>query len=766
MANFSADTIHYPGTYLAGGYNRLNTEIAGKIITNEDLVNMPNWLLLNFKIEDGDWFDLSQVEIRFYRQELDIKSGVLHRTVRFIDKGGRETRILERRLVHMEQRHLAALEMVIDPVNWSGSLEVRSALDGNIINDGVERYRELSSQHLEILEAKEIDNETTPLKIRTKQSELVVALASRVMLYLNNEPATFEKTVSKDHGCITQYFRTDISKGERLVIEKVISLFTSRDNAISECALEAELCVTDVERFSTLLQIHAHEWKGIWRKLEVELELEDPKENYYTQRILRLYAFHLLQTTSKHTIDLDVGMPARGWHGEAYRGHIFWDELMIFPFLNYRFPHITRSLLLYRYRRLNEARYAANTLGYKGAMYPWQSGSNGKEETQLIHFNPRSERWIADNSHLQRHINSAIVYNIWQYYQVTGDLEFLSFYGAEMILEIARFWSSIATYNKDLDKYEILGIMGPDEYHDGYPGSEIPGVNNNAYTNIMAVFVINKALQLSDLLSEERYTELYKKLQIQKAETERWEEIRHKMRVVFHDDGIISQFEGYEDLKEFSWKKYKEKYQNIQRLDRIMEAEEDSVNHYKASKQADVLMLFYLFSEKELTALLGQLGYNFEGEMIPQNIKYYSDRTSSGSSLSRVIHAWVTARLNGDASWKEFKEALKVDISDIQGGTTLEGIHTAAMAGCSDLIQRCYTGMEVREDTLILNPILPKELKKIKLHLHYRGQWLDMEISSHKLSVHVLPSMMKPINIEVKDIAFILNSGETKEIEY
>ncbi len=766
MANFSADNIHYPGTYLAGGYNRLKTEIAGKIVKNESLVNMPNWLLLNFRIEDEDWFDLSQVEIRFYRQELDIKNGILHRIIRFVDKEGRETRMLERRLVHMEQKHLAALEMIVDPVNWSGRLEVRSALDGEIKNDGVERYKGLSNRHLEILETKEIDKETTLLEIRTNQSKLVVAFAARVMLYRNKESTTFEKTVSKDHGCIAQHFVADLTKGERLVIEKVVSLFTARDHAISECALEAKLRVADVGRFSTLLQTHALEWKRIWYRFEIELGLEDPKENYYAQRILRLYAFHLLQTASKHTVDLDVGMPARGWHGEAYRGHIFWDELIIFPFLNYRLPQITRSLILYRYRRLTEARRTARALDYKGAMYPWQSGSNGKEESQLIHFNPRSERWIADNSHLQRHINSAIVYNIWQYYQVTGDLEFLSFYGAEMILEIARFWSSIATYNKELDRYEILGVMGPDEYHDGYPGIEIPGIDNNAYTNIMAVFVINKALQLPELLSEERYGELYEKLQVQKAETLRWEEISRKMRVVFHDDGIISQFEGYEDLEELDWKKYREKYQNIRRLDRILEAEEDSVNRYKASKQADVLMLFYLFSAEELTGLFGQLGYDFEYETIPKNIKYYTGRTSNGSSLSRVIHSWVCARLNRDVSWREFTEALKVDISDIQGGTTPEGIHLGAMAGCSDIIQRCYTGLEAREDTLILNPLLPEELKKIKLHLHYRGLWLDLEISSHKLCIHALPSGVKPIKIEVKGRAFVLDAGETKEVEY
>ena len=137
--------------------------------------------------------------------------------------------------------------------------------------------------------------------------------------------------------------------------------------------------------------------------------------------------FHLLQAVSPNSIGLDIGVPARGWTGEAYQGHIFWDELFIFPFLNYRMPEITRSLLMYRYRRLGEARAAASGAGYQGAMFPWQSGSDGQEETQELNLNPRSQRWVPDNSYLQRHVGSAIAYNVWQYFQVTHDVEFLQF---------------------------------------------------------------------------------------------------------------------------------------------------------------------------------------------------------------------------------------------------------------------------------------------------------------------------------------------------
>jgi alpha,alpha-trehalase len=380
--------------------------------------------------------------------------------------------------------------------------------------------------------------------------------------------------------------------------------------------------------------------------------------------IVHLYIFHLLQCTSMNTMnmDLDVGVPSRGWHGEAYRGHIFWDELFIFPMINWRLPEITRKLLMYRYRRLEAARENARQAGYRGAMFPWQSGSNGREESQKVHLNPKSGRWNPDNSHLQRHVNAALAYNLYQYFQVTHDMEFMAFYGAEMMLEIARFWASIAEYNTELDRYEILGVMGPDEYHDAYPDAERAGLNNNAYTNIMAVWVLNRAREILDLLPKDVRREMCGKLEISAEEFRLWEDISRKMRVVFHDNGIISQFEGYDQLEEFDWEGYREKYDDIQRLDRILEAEENTPNRYKASKQADVLMLFYLLSAEELEEIFEQLGYTFEYETIPKNIDYYLQRTSHGSTLSRVVHSWVLARSDRARSWKLFCEALQSDV--------------------------------------------------------------------------------------------------------
>lgn len=759
-----SDETHYPGTYIAGGYNRLKTKIGSREIKNEDLVNFPNCLSLKFKIQEGTWFNIDETTILSFRQELDMQDGLLHKLIHFSDVKGRETRVIERRFVSMENKHIALIELTITPINWEGTIEVESGIDGNVKNEGVARYRALSNVHLKCIE-KELDSNMIFLKMETLQSNNTVSMASTTNLFLNNDPLFAKSILIEKDSYIAKHFIVEsISPKDHLTIEKSVSLYTSKDKAISNCYLEARLALENIERFENLLHRHKVAWKYLWKYFDINLKLKDIKKDYFVKRVLHLYTYHLLQTASVHSIDLDVGIPARGWHGEAYRGHIFWDEIFIFPFFNYRLPQITRSLILYRYRRLSEARRAAKSYGYKGAMYPWQSGSNGKEETQMIHLNPASNRWLDDNTHLQRHINSAIVYNIWQYYQVTGDNEFLSFYGAEMILEIARFWSSIATYNNSDDRYEILGVIGPDEYHDAYPKSQSPGINNNAYTNIMAVFVLNKAIALQNILSPMHFEELCEKLQLEKTEITRWEDIRRKMKIHFHNENIISQFEGYENLRELDWDFYRKKYDNIQRLDRILEAEDDSVNNYKASKQADALMLFYLFSDEELKELFHQLGYKFSKTMLQKNVDYYLQRTSSGSSLSKVVHAWVSTRINKKESWQFFNEALLTDIADVQGETTPEGVHIGAMAGSIDIIQRCYTGLEARDNILYLNPTLPKELENIELKLQYRGLWLKIKIYHHRVVIETETSIAEAIRVNIKGEKFTIQSGDTKDI--
>ena len=755
----AAGDVHYPGTYVAGLYNRLVTEVAGRDIVNEDLVNVPNWLYFRFRIGDGSWLTLEDAEVDDYRQELDLRQGVLTRIFVLTDPEGRRTRIAQRRFVHMGNPHAAGLQTTFLPENWSGSMHVESGLDGRIINAGVARYRKLNSRHLEPVEAEFLNNDSMYLEVETTQSRVRVAIAARTVVRLDGERPETHPTQIEEPGFVAQAYDFDVVEGVPTTVDKVIALFTSRDHGISEAGRAARTWVDRLGSFDELLESHALAWDLLWRRFSLDTGADD-----YEAMVLNLHSFHLLQTVSKHTIDLDVGVPARGWHGEAYRGHIFWDELFIFPYLNLHLPELTKALLLYRFRRLPEARWAAKAEGLDGALYPWQSGSTGREESQVVHLNPKSGRWLRDNSHLQRHINIAVAYNTWQYYQTTADVAFLAHGGAEMMIEIARLMASLATYNRAIDRYEILGVMGPDEYHDAYPDADEPGLNNNAYTNVMAAWILSRAIEALVLLPDFRSNELIDKLHIQSEELVRWDEISRKLKVAFHDDGIISQFDGYGDLEEFDWIGYAEQYADIQRLDRILEAEGDSPNRYKLSKQADVLMLFYLLSNDELKSVFERLGYEIDSDGIQRNIDYYDQRTSHGSTLSRIVNAWVLARSDRERSWSFFKGALLSDVTDIQGGTTPEGIHLGAMAGTVDLVQRGFTGIETREDTLWLDPAIPDELGELRFEIRYRGQVLDFHITPDHLSVTTRPSEAQPIRVGIRDRVIEVPAGTTETV--
>ncbi len=750
-----ADEVNYPGTYLAGLYNRADTEVAGRTIVNEDLVNVPNWLPLEFRVAGREWFDVERAEVLDHRLELDMRRGTLTRHLHWQEPDGRRTRVAQRRFVSMHNEHLAGLETTFTAENWSGRLEVRSGIDGRVVNCGVKRYRDLNSVHLELLGAAEVDSETVDLQVETTQSHVRIAVAARTRLLREGRITEVDRHLFHEPGFIGHALTLELEEGHPATVEKVVALYTSRDRAVSESRAEARLTVMGAEGYVALQSRHEAAWNSLWNRFDIELDVANAR----TETVLHLHIFHLLQTVSPHTINLDVGVPARGWHGEAYRGHIFWDELFIFPFLNYQQPVLARSLLDYRHARLNTARAAARLAGYEGAMFPWQSGSNGNEETQEVHLNPQSGRWLPDHSHLQRHVNIAIAYNVWQHYQVTGSVEFLRFTGTEMLIEIARFWASMTTWNQQQERYEILGVMGPDEYHDAYPDSDQPGLNNNTYTNVMAVWVLQRALDALEILPPHYRLELIDELTIRDNELARWLDITRKMRVVFHSDGVLTQFERYEDLREFDWEGYREKYGNIQRLDRLLEAEGDSPNNYKLAKQADVLMLLFLLSRDELRDLLKNLGYQVSDDQLDRTVTYHLEHTSHGSTLSGVVSAWVLARHEPEQAWQFLLGALESDVADVQGGTTAEGIHLGAMAGTVDIVLRCLTGMQARGEVLRFDPALPPEVKELKFSVHYRGHRVDVALGVDHMEVQSRPGGAPPIKVLVQDVVIELRPG-------
>lgn len=743
---------HSPGTYLAGYYNRLTDEVDGRIVQNESLVNLPDWLPLTVAVNDGPWLTPDNSDVLEHTAELDLRRGVLTRSFRLRDADGRVVAGVERRFASMADPHLAGQSLTVTAENWSGQLRVATTISGEVRNSGVERYRKLSGDHLTGIEPS-VHGEILLVAATTRQSRSRIAVASRTGAGSNDNWRESSSATS-----VSRELVVPMSAGQVVTVEKVAAIYGSRDVGISEPVAAALTALKAAPGFDELLDAHVLAWSQLWRRFDVDVT--EPADGM--RAAVRLNLFHLLQSVSPHCADIDAGVPARGLHGEAYRGHIFWDELFVFPVLTLRAPALTRALLGYRHRRLPAARRAAREAGYRGAMYPWQSGSDGREESQRLHLNPLSGRWTEDATFRQRHVGLAVAYTMWQYVETTGDQDFLVDHGAEVIVEVARFFASLAEYDKARDRYVIRGVVGPDEFHTGYPDRPAEGIDNNAYTNVMAAWLLGIAARALDALPAWRRTELTEKLGLQPQELNHWDDLTRRMYVPFHDDGVISQFEGYGDLAELDWQHYRDQYGDIRRMDRILEAEGRDVTSYQVSKQADVLMLLYLLPRQELHDVMDRLGYPLSAAIIRRTVDYYLTRTCHGSSLSAIVHAWGLTSLDPDRALSFLHEAVHSDLGDaMQTSTTAEGIHLAAMAGSVDLIQRCFTGLSVSRDVLRFRPRWPSGLGVLRMPLWYHEYRLTVEVSAAGLVVSVDQGPGRGVTIRCFGHTRLLRPGET-----
>ncbi|NTW26097.1 MAG: HAD-IA family hydrolase, partial [Lentimicrobium sp.] len=441
MEETDSNQVNSPGTYIAGLYNRLSSKVGDRLVENEDFVNAPNWLPINFRIDDGEWFDFNKAEFVDFNKHLDFRTGVFSRRIVVKDSHGRLTEVVSNRLASMADPHLASLSYSVKPLNYTGEITMKSGINGDIINDGVERYKQLNQQHLRHKQQGARDNMIW-VSVDTTQSEVNIVEAANHRVFLDGKALDIKGTASLNQAKAYLQFKTKVTEGVELKLEKFVSIYTSKHDDVADPLASALKSAAENQPFEKVLKESALAWKKLWETIDVQVE-----GNRTDQKLLRLHLYHLMVSASHHNATIDASFTARGLHGEAYRGHIFWDELFILPLYNLHLPEAAKATLMYRYNRLPKAREYAKEYGFSGAMFPWQSGSDGREETQVVHLNPLNGEWGDDYSSLQRHVSLAIAYDVWEYYHTTGDLEFLKKFGAEMFLDICRFWAGKSELN-------------------------------------------------------------------------------------------------------------------------------------------------------------------------------------------------------------------------------------------------------------------------------------------------------------------------------
>ncbi|WP_160937752.1 glycoside hydrolase family 65 protein [Teichococcus coralli] len=718
----AADGTHYPGTYRAGLYDRLTDRIEGEEAANESVPNLPNWLPLTFRIADGEgWFRFGRMELLDYRHALDMRHGLTCRMLRLRDASGRITRLRELRLVSMARPHLAALRLELTPENWSGAVAFHGGIDGGVANTNVASDRRHDGRHLTEQQGERAAPGLLLLRARTRQSRIGIGIATRTTLEAG---ATFATSAALPFG-IAESLGATAWEGEALAVEKVAAIRCDLDGAADEPGTAALAELRAAPGFAAL----AVEQAAAWAPLRASIGLRAARAPL--DRALGFHGFHLLQTASPHAAAMDAGFPARGWQ-EAYRGQIFWEDCLVLPFLELRFPATARAALLYRWRRLEAARQAARLLGYRGAMFPWRSARDGSEQTPRFQFNDLSGGWTRDHTHLERHVGAAIAQAAWRYVLASGDEAFLEAHGAELILEIARFWASIARHDPSTGRYHIRGVVGPDEYHLRYPGAAQPGIDDNAYTNVMAARSLTLAPAVLERLSPARRAALCRQLRLGTEELAGWDHISRRIALPFRQDGTIDQFAGFERLRPFDIGGFMAAHPG-QRVDHVLAARGDSVDAYAVAKQADLLMLPHTLPHGELQRLLAHLGHAMDDTLLRRTLEVHLPHHMHDSSLSRAACAGALARLDPARSWSFFRHMLRSDPEQAASSSTAEGAHLGAMACAIDVLQRHYLGLRVQADALALDPAPPSQLGPVRMRFRCRFGMFELHWSGEAL---------------------------------
>eukprot|EP01065_Artemidia_motanka_P007287 TRINITY_DN13600_c0_g1_i1.p1 TRINITY_DN13600_c0_g1~~TRINITY_DN13600_c0_g1_i1.p1 ORF type:complete len:1420 (+),score=490.18 TRINITY_DN13600_c0_g1_i1:73-4332(+) len=760
----------YAGCYLAGVYNCSPSTVRGLEIHNSDLVNCPDWTAMRLRIGDDDWVDPTKQNVLEYTSGVDMRTAQTERYLTFEDAAGRRTNIKSARIASMASMHQGGMVFTVKALNYSEPITIRSSIEGDVRNRGVERYSGLNDKHLRVKKVGSLPSgvvyvvsETTGLR-----SPVEICTAAKHTVAVNDrdaEPAARRFECGSYDAAEVFVFKGTL--GVSYAVEKLVTIFTSRDAEAGGRTPfdEATTMAAQQQSFNAFATPHRMKWSSLWDRMD--MQLHGDRRTWLLQKMARLHLYHLLSSCSPNNVGLDAGLTARGLTGENHRGHVFWDEAFCFPVLVATNPEVAKAHLMYRTNRTAAAKAHAKQHGCTGAMVPWQTSDSGGEDTQIVKYNPMSQKWDPDMSRRQRHVGIAVFLDGWRYFEATRDTSFLEGDLGELMLEIARFFADLARLDPADGKFHIAGVMGPDEYHEEV-NCRGGGVVDNAYTNIMVVWMLTKALDIArgNLLSESGRSSLVRRIGLTAEELKKWEAVSGALALHVHADGRIEQFQGWAGLADLDWDGYRQKYENLQRLDRILRAEGKRPDDFKIVKQPDLLMAFYFLSLEEVGGILKKMGVTQSTiEVLRQNYDYYVPLTTAGSALAFTVHARLAKLLGREESQAEWMmEAVNGDVFGQRSadGAATEGVHLGVMAGTIDLMVASTLGLRIVSDSLYeLRPQLLPSCTGCSFNRLIRGCWFNFEISRQDVTI----SMQGPADwssSEVPELHFALGDSTVK----
>jgi trehalose/maltose hydrolase-like predicted phosphorylase len=698
-----------PATFLAGVFNTPTTPQAPELEEPvPELVVCPNPYRLEMRVEGAE-LNLATAELVEMRRILDLRQGVTVREWRMRDGEGRITRLRSLRAASLADRHIQLYALEVTPENYSAALGIALGIAGDVTN-------EYAAQHLAVTNASS-NAAGEELSARTLQSGYALHYHGHSVFHSPDATVTVLPSADATYaGCAWTFAA---NQGQTYRLERVVRITTSRDGIdgapsptqnspavfrVAPPQRTEEGGSISEKSFSTHLVDHISAWAARWASCDIEIAGDDA-----LQRQVRFALYHLVGAA--HAGDERASVGARALTGERYRGHVFWDnEIFVWPFFLYTEPATARALLMYRYHTLAGARAKAAAMGYQGAMYPWEAADTGEEVTPAFMISG-GERVPVLTGIEEHHISADIAYAVWQYIQATGDMAFLYGPGAQMLIEIARFWASRATLGDD-GLYHIERVIGPDEYHET--------VDDNAYTNLLARWVLRTAGAVVDQLRTdrpERLAELAAQQVWFPPEEERWQRIAEGLTTGFDAaSGLIEQFKGYHQLEEIDLSEHDT---NVATVDAKLGWY--AMQRTKVLKQADVVMALILLWDE------------FAPAVRAANFHYYEPRTSHDSSLSPSFHALFAARL-GELELAEgyLRKAALIDLDLSRKGHAgaTGGIHIAAQGGIWQALVFGFMGVYPEARGLRIEPHVPLHWGRLSLPVQWQGRTLRLSADS------------------------------------
>ncbi|MGC9468071.1 MAG: glycoside hydrolase family 65 protein [Anaerolineae bacterium] len=675
-------------------------------IVHTELVNVPSWTDLTILVGD-DRFRLDRGEILSYTRELDLRTGILSREVQWRSPAGATLTFAFERFASLARPHVLGVRCRITSEDYTGPVELRAGLSGIVDNAG---YR-----HLVLRDQGRSGERSVHLSVETAVTGIVVSEAAALGVLAETDVAY---TVEDCPWSPTIVGRCQLMAGSTLQADKVVTLFTSRDVEDPQSAATTVLNQAVAEGYASLRSQHEAAWEALWDRADVVIEGDEE-----AQLAVRYSLFQLMIAAPR--LEEGASIPAKTLSGFGYRGHAFWDtEIFMLPFFIFTQPEVARNMLMYRYHTLPGARRKAASQGFEGAMYAWESAATGDETTPRwvpVWVKDKGEDeliriWCGD---IELHITADVAYAVHQYWRVTGDDTFMRDYGAEIILDTARFWGSRAEWNSTRGIYEICDVIGPDENHDH--------INNNAFTNGMARWNLEVALKVLAWLRAhypDRASELEAKLGLSADTLARWRTVSDGLYIGFDPETrLVEQFDGFYGLQEVIFEEYEPRETSFQALLGIEETQRCQV-----LKQPDVLMLLYLLDEGlREAALTGDVS----GQATLQaNWAFYTPRTdlTYGSSLGPAIQAALAARMGDlEQAYRFFQLAAYTDLQNSRGNTP-DGIHGATAGGLWQAVVFGFGGVRLTDEGPVADLRLPEGWTRLAFRLCYRGEGYDFDL--------------------------------------